>query len=255
MIRLKKVARLGVARAMALLLRHRSRPLAPLGGSVLVIAPHPDDETLGCGGLIARQVLAGEAVHVAFLTDGEVSHAGHPTVGAADLAGRRKAEAMAALAVLGVADPARAATFLAAPDGELDRLTAAEADRLRCAIIDLIRRGRPMAVCVPYERGGSSEHAAACELAATACAAAGVAMVMEYPVWGWWNAFRLRPRLAPDAVNFRLGLGPMREIKRRALACHESQVRATPPWTTARLDPSHAAACCGPDEFYFLRAV
>ena len=40
---------------------------------VLVVAPHQDDETLGCGGLIARKRYEGLPVHVVFITDGSAT--------------------------------------------------------------------------------------------------------------------------------------------------------------------------------------
>ena len=48
-------------------------------GSVVVVAPHPDDETLGAGGLIAAAAAVGVPVHVLLLTRGERSHPDSPT--------------------------------------------------------------------------------------------------------------------------------------------------------------------------------
>ena len=45
------------------------------GRPLLVLAPHPDDESLGCGALLA-QAFAGAGAHVACLTDGAASHPG-----------------------------------------------------------------------------------------------------------------------------------------------------------------------------------
>ncbi|HEX2943304.1 MAG TPA: PIG-L family deacetylase, partial [Rhodopila sp.] len=57
----------------------RSLPLGTLDhiagtGTCLILAPHPDDESLGCGGLIATAVAAGRAPLVVILTDGAGSH-------------------------------------------------------------------------------------------------------------------------------------------------------------------------------------
>ena len=42
----------------------------PAGGPVIVVAPHPDDETLGCGATIMQKLAAGTPVHVVIATDG-----------------------------------------------------------------------------------------------------------------------------------------------------------------------------------------
>lgn len=96
---------------------------------LLVVAPHPDDETLGAGGFIQQVREAGGTVHLVYLTDGD----GYPegvrfedrveSPRPSDYRGygvRRKAEARAALRVLGLGRDA--ATFLSFPDGGLSRL-------------------------------------------------------------------------------------------------------------------------------------
>ena len=67
---------------------------------VMVISPHPDDETIGCGGTIRKHVVAGDVVHVDLLTSGEKG--GHD-LDVADIANIREREAMAAADILGVA--------------------------------------------------------------------------------------------------------------------------------------------------------
>ena len=82
----------------------------PPASRVLVFAPHPDDEAIGCGGLIVRLVEAGVAVRVVLVTDG--SGAGGLPPGAAQV---RQREFLASLARLEVKDHA----MLGFPDGEL----------------------------------------------------------------------------------------------------------------------------------------
>ena len=99
---------------------------------LLVIAPHPDDEVLGAGGLMQRVKATGGAVRVVYLTDGdgypegvkEEDHVEAPT--AKDYLGygkQRRREARAALVRLGLADAFQ--TFLGFPDGGLCKLTRA----------------------------------------------------------------------------------------------------------------------------------
>jgi LmbE family N-acetylglucosaminyl deacetylase len=112
----------------------RGRPPRPQltvssGARLLVIAPHPDDEVLGAGGLIQRVHSLGGNVHVVYLTDGD----GYPegvqvedhveTPSASDYRGygrRRRGEARNALRALGL--PNDAHTFLSFPDGGLCQL-------------------------------------------------------------------------------------------------------------------------------------
>jgi LmbE family N-acetylglucosaminyl deacetylase len=102
----------------------------PAGTRLLVIAPHPDDEVLGAGGLMQRVKATGGTVRVVYLTDGdgypegvkEEDHVEAPT--ANDYLGygkQRRREARAALVRLGLADAFQ--TFLGFPDGGLCRLT------------------------------------------------------------------------------------------------------------------------------------
>jgi len=241
-------------RCVALLrlgLRLSSRPYRPPAGTALVVAPHADDETLGCGGFIASQVRAGRLLTVVYLTDS--AGAGADPSAARAWAEKRRAEAGAALAVLGL--PADRIEHLGLPDGTLNRLPPevgrAAVDRLA----RLIGQLRPAEVLVPYHRGGSTEHTAAWGLTVAALGAAGGGLLLEYPIWAWWNPLRLRNRLGARDGNRRLALGPWRAVKRRALACHASQVVPVPPAVDPALPASLAWACCGPTEFFFASHV
>lgn len=104
----------------------------PAGTRLLVIAPHPDDDVLGAGGLMQRVRSTGGAVRIVYLTDGDgypegvrdEDHIATPT--AKDYLGygkQRRREARAALVRLGLADAFQ--TFLGFPDGGLCQLTRA----------------------------------------------------------------------------------------------------------------------------------
>lgn len=102
--------------------------IPPIGPqtSLLVVSPHPDDESLCCAGVIRRVVAAGGHVSIVWLTSGDGSELGllfiektlrvHPEK-MRDLARRRMLEARAAAAILGV--PAGRQLFLGYPDGGL----------------------------------------------------------------------------------------------------------------------------------------
>jgi len=116
------------ALALAILMTHAAfAGAAPLaldkGDRVLVLAPHPDDESLGCGGLLRDAVRAGIPVHVAFLTNGDANELSflvwerRPVVtskGAIGMGRLRSEEARHAARALGLRDDA--VTFLGYPD-------------------------------------------------------------------------------------------------------------------------------------------
>ncbi len=74
----------------------------PPGERVLVLAPHPDDETFGCGGTIRMLVSQGEKVKVVFLTSGDKADPSNPEP--ANYIELREKEAHKALGILGVTD-------------------------------------------------------------------------------------------------------------------------------------------------------
>ena len=80
--------------ALDAVLRSRSRAWLPAADSrCLIIAPHPDDEVLGCANLIQRQAVAGRPVEIVYLTNGAASHPDHPRLGPAEIGRMRQAEA------------------------------------------------------------------------------------------------------------------------------------------------------------------
>lgn len=102
----------------------------PPPGPVLVLAPHPDDETIGCGGALARHAERGDQVTVLVATSGEATAGG-----SGDVASAREAECGAACADLGLGAP----IFLRLPDGRLgeavDALAAALREPARAAAV------------------------------------------------------------------------------------------------------------------------
>ncbi len=136
-----------------------STPRLPLPGrtaevraaSALVLAPHYDDEVLGCGGLLARLAAAGAVVRVLFLTDGG---GGREAIADRDAyRRRRRQEAAAATAVLGVAG----CDHLDLPDGALDQHLDAAAAGVRLALL----AQRPELLLCPSPLEASADHRAA----------------------------------------------------------------------------------------------
>jgi LmbE family N-acetylglucosaminyl deacetylase len=193
--------------------------LAPLDVSTcwraVVLAPHPDDETLGFGGAIATLLGRGTAVVVVFATDGEASHPGSTALTREGLRARRAAESEAALRALAEKGSGEiTAVWLHIPDGTLARNEEVVADRLAALL-------QPGDWCVAtWERDGHPDHEAAGRAAREAASSAGASM-LSYPVWTWHWA---DPLDVPWEDARRLVLSASAsEAKARAVACYESQ--------------------------------
>ena len=123
----------------------------PPSTRLLVVAPHPDDEVIGAGGLMQRVQAGGGKVHVVYLTDGEgypegvelEEHGKTPTAGDfRDYGRRREREARTALGALSPGD--HATTFLSFPDGGLGKLMRSYWSERRVAYRSpYTRRDRP----------------------------------------------------------------------------------------------------------------
>ncbi|RLA87963.1 MAG: hypothetical protein DRG20_06795 [Deltaproteobacteria bacterium] len=85
----------------------------PAGKNILVLAPHPDDEVIGCGGTLYKHHLAGDKITVVYMTDG--SKGAEPKSWGEELAKKRKEEAKEAAKIIGIDE----LIFLNNPDGEL----------------------------------------------------------------------------------------------------------------------------------------
>jgi LmbE family N-acetylglucosaminyl deacetylase len=114
---------------------------------VLIVAAHPDDEAVGCGGTVRRHALGGDELHAVFLTSGEAG--GH---GIEDAGALREREAHAAAEILGIG----AIEFWHERDGRL-RAGRSVVERLRAKL----RALRPSHIYVPHEHDDHPDHRAA----------------------------------------------------------------------------------------------
>lgn len=192
-------------------------------GTILVLAPHPDDESIGCGGLIAAAVEAGRDVRVIVLSDGSGSHPAQPP---AAMAALRQREARAAVHELGL--PADAIAFLDLPDGALptdpDGCEAAAARILGCC-------GDPATILATWRHDPHCDHVAAWAIAGAITRQRPHAQRLAYPVWGWVFAYPIpgfpvpaAPTLAAPPKGWRLPIAPWLPAKRRAIRAHRSQL-------------------------------
>jgi LmbE family N-acetylglucosaminyl deacetylase/SAM-dependent methyltransferase len=189
-------------------------PLAD--ASVLVVAAHPDDETLGAGGLMSDAAARGATVRVLVATDGEASHPHSPTHSPVQLAAMRRAEVAEAVSV--VAHGAKV-EFLGLPDGAL----AAHTSALVAAVRE--RLDGCTLVASPWAGDRHPDHEA-CAVAVREAAAGRVDVRhWQYPIWAWhWAGPRSSGVDLPWSQLHRLELTETAaRAKRLALQCHVSQ--------------------------------
>ena len=202
--------------------RWRHAPLTSLARlsadrPILVLAPHADDETIGCGGLIAQAAAAGIPVAVDILTDGSRSHPGSRAYDRTRLAALRRTETRNAVACLGV-DPS-CVGFWSERDSELPAGGPA-AVPLVAALRRRIEETRAAAVFVTWIDDPHCDHQAAFALAIEAAGPV-QATLYAYPVWSWTVDL---PKSPYEGEVLRLDIGRELDTKRRAIACHASQL-------------------------------
>ncbi len=231
----------------------RSRPYLLRTGPCIVFAPHQDDESLGCGALIARKRNEGLPVHVVFITDGSASHSGHPLISTkarsakSGAAGNRSPR----LAILGV--ESCAIHFLDEADGTLHKLTADRQSALVSCLAGLIREIRPDEIFLPCSPDGSSEHDAAFGFVAAALAQTRLRPdIWEYPVWSWWNPGLLVERVIfNDGYCVQAGGKTTSSSRAAALARYRSQLEPIAPWPEPALPPGLVRSCNAGQEYFF----
>lgn len=185
-------------------------------GDVLVIAPHPDDESLAMGGAIMAAVEAGRRVHVAILTDGSRSHPNSASHPADVLAAVRRAEVEAAVTILTGGRTSAlwlGYTDMAAPDSE-------------SAFDEVARRLEPVlegvsAIWTTWDGDPHPDHQRAFRLARHLRQTRADVIVAAFALWA-----RVQEPMAGacDGTLRRFATGRHRERKRSAVAAHVSQM-------------------------------
>lgn len=175
---------------------------SPGGQRVLVVAPHPDDEVAGCGGVILLHGEAGDRVTVLHVTDGRASRA--LGLDAPTMAQRRRHEAEASVRALDVADW----QWLGLPEREWKDADLAEP--LERVITDLA----PHIVYAPSRVDFHPEHYAVARVLAERRALDAVRAIRIYQV---------QVPLTRVLVNLIAPIAQVRDAARRASAVYQSQ--------------------------------
>ncbi len=194
------------------------RALTGRGSEVILLAPHPDDETLGCGLAIAALAAAGVCVQVVLVTDGSCSH---------PRSTRFPPPRLARLRALELRRAVRHLTEGAGPPplqlGYADLGAPADADtrRAACARIAPLVGPQTGAIWASWEGDPHTDHGCVARLAAALHADYPHLARWSYPIWG-----RFKPALAvpPSSEMVLIRAPAMRARKRKALAAHASQM-------------------------------
>jgi LmbE family N-acetylglucosaminyl deacetylase len=155
-------------------------------GAILIAAPHPDDEVLGCGGLITRVLSKGGQVSVIVFTGGECSHSSCCSIAGEVVKQARRELTMKAAECLSLAK--NNITFLDWGDGQIGRDGPDESSHKVEELAGWIARLRPEAVFAPHPFEGWPDHEAAERITRAAMEQSGVVCrLFHYCVWFWFS--------------------------------------------------------------------
>lgn len=191
-------------------------------GRTLVVAPHPDDESLGCGGLIALLADSGQHVHLLVMTDGVGSHPNSPSYPPDRLRETRYAEVHNAVQVLGMSPDT--ITFLNLPDRFVPDADSPDFPATVVRVCSLLREIEPATIVVPWRRDHHCDHEATWQILRAAADQTGfTGRWLEYQVWGTeLGDAEAQPRPG-EMSSLELDVSTVLDRKRRAIAEHRSQ--------------------------------
>ncbi|WNG20332.1 PIG-L deacetylase family protein [Cystobacter fuscus] len=237
----------------------------------MVFAPHPDDETLGCGGTILLKRRLDVPVRIVFVTDGSGSHP--ELLPPEELSTLRAREALEASELLGV-DASRVHLL-----GFPDRYLLEHREEAISRVVALLEEHRPEQLFVPYAAGENPDHGTTCLIVHEALRRVNRPVtVFEYAVWSWrywpnvrrdgslrdprtWvrnTASTVRGLVRSSAFRTCVNVHEVLAGKRAALARHTSQLErrhGDPRWVTLRDVDGGEFLECFFDGFEFYRRI
>ena len=190
--------------------------------SILVLAAHPDDEVLGCGGTIAKFSDQGYLVHVAFFADGVLARSGEQVSQQEELT-VRYAAAQKACKILGV----KSVTFGKLPDNRMDTIPLLDITR---TVEGLIAEHRPEIVLTHHIGDVNIDHRCLHEAVVTACRPQHEHLVktllcFEVPSSTEWQLPGSAPMFAP---NWFVDISGTLDRKIAALEAYSAELRNWP---------------------------
>ncbi|WP_265276834.1 PIG-L deacetylase family protein [Nostoc sp. KVJ3] len=186
--------------------------------SALIVAPHPDDETLGCGGAIALLRSLNCHLQVLVISDGTLSHPHSQKYPADKLRTLREAETLSALKLLGV--EVNDVTFCRIQDGSIP--TQYQTAIASCGAY--ITEIAPQIIFLPWRYDPHADHRATWKLIHTVLDDLRLSpRLIEYPIWDWDSDQRESLPGDIDVTTWRLNISAVVELKQQAIAAYRSQ--------------------------------
>ncbi len=203
----------------------RNLPLGTLddltdGAPFVILSPHPDDETLGAGGLIAAACARNQHVEVVLITDGAGSHPNSRAYPPERLSRLRREELERAGSILGL--PVTRLTCLGLPDTRAP--TVGPVFEMAVDHIGkIVQRVGARTVFVTWKHDPHCDHAATAVMAAELIKRNDGIKLWSYPIWGWHiEGNDVLEALPPS--GFRVDIAPWQSIKQAAIDAHRSQM-------------------------------
>lgn len=199
-------------------------PLAPEQcvtgfGTTLIVAPHADDESLGCGGVISLLRKYGQNVFILLLSDGTLSHPNSKEYPAEKLRDLRESELLAAAAILGV--EAKSIIFCRYRDRDVAGNLHAGFESALKDISRVLEIIKPQSIFLPWRRDPHPDHLAAYQLVSEANNKR--AKLYEYTIWLQELGEEKDAPTLEEVIPFRLDISSVLEQKLAAVAAHQSQ--------------------------------
>ncbi len=203
--------------------------------TTLVVAPHPEDESLGCGGAIALLRHMGYRVHVLYFTHGSEINAEKPAATNRYMKPIKTKEAINALAQLGMSEDA--ADFLHVSGGLVPHQEEAGFEELVRLCLNKLESFLPDTVVLPYRYHPYKDHDACWEIMQAAVRQMPYPIrVIEYMLWKGEKAGEI---ITPDTMKpWRLDIKSVMEQKIKSIAEHRTQKDDLIRWNQSGLSSS-----------------
>lgn len=191
--------------------------------SALIIAPHPDDETIGCGGLLAGKIALKVKVHVIFMTEGDKSLARTELISEKKVGTIRKELALKAMRILGV--PEDSIKWIGLSDEKIPQKKDSIFINAVKTLVAEFERVRPEEIYCPHFNDAILDHASVARIVQEAVRLIAIKpRLIYYPVWLWFNSsWKIHDHIDISKA-WKISIRECREQKNRALEIYFNSI-------------------------------